>query len=162
MISELENDLLDLKSKQENYFKNMEEARLTAEQLDKTNKVLEDLKVSSVEERRKLEEEIFELKAKVAPVADETEDTLKFTSRAELVGEIRRLGGQMVASMGIHKLKKVEKGQIVIPEKYREMALEEEKQDDDDEEDEDEDGEEEEVEEEKGPDGDKEGHDESS
>ncbi|PNX67246.1 hypothetical protein L195_g063428, partial [Trifolium pratense] len=36
-ISELENDLLDLKSKHENYFKNMEEARLTAEQLDKTN-----------------------------------------------------------------------------------------------------------------------------
>ncbi|PNX67287.1 hypothetical protein L195_g055548, partial [Trifolium pratense] len=36
-IALLENDLLDLRSKQENYFKNMEEARLTAEQLEKTN-----------------------------------------------------------------------------------------------------------------------------
>ncbi|PNX56732.1 hypothetical protein L195_g058352, partial [Trifolium pratense] len=176
-VSELENDLLDLKGKQENYFKNMEEARFTAEQLDKTNKVLEDLKVSSAEERRKMLEEMA---AKSAPLEDETEDTLKFGTRADLVKEIRRLGGQMLASMvfgwknvvaqlkivnsergliteGIHKLKKVEKGQIVIPEKYRQMALEEEKQDDDDEE-EDEDGEEEEVEEDKGPDGDKEGH----
>ncbi|PNX65083.1 hypothetical protein L195_g062425, partial [Trifolium pratense] len=67
---ELENDLLDLKSKQENYFKNMEEARLTAEQLDKTNKVLEDLKVSSAEERGKMLEEIAVLKAKSAPLED--------------------------------------------------------------------------------------------
>ncbi|PNX91081.1 hypothetical protein L195_g047210 [Trifolium pratense] len=61
---------------------------------------------------------------------------------------------------GIHKLKKVEKGKIVIPEDYKRMALEEEEEDDDDD-DEEEDGEEEEVEKEKGPDGDEEGHDES-
>ncbi|PNX90524.1 hypothetical protein L195_g046648 [Trifolium pratense] len=184
LVTKLENDLLDLQGKQENYFKNMEEARPTAEQLDKTNKVLENLKASSAEERRKLEEEIIDLKGKVAPVADETEDTLRFTSRANLVEEIRRLSGKMVESMvygwknavaqlkivnsergliteGIHKLKKVEKGQIVIPEKYRQMALEEEEQDDEDD-GEDEDGEEQDVEEEKGPDGDKEGHDESN
>ncbi|PNX63067.1 hypothetical protein L195_g061437 [Trifolium pratense] len=61
---------------------------------------------------------------------------------------------------GIHKLKKVEKGQIVILEKYKQMALEEEEEEDDDD-DEEEDAEEEAVEEEKGPDGDEEGPDES-
>ncbi|PNX78123.1 hypothetical protein L195_g043171 [Trifolium pratense] len=128
-------------------------------------------------------EEISMLQAKSAPLDDETEDTLKFATRGDLVKEIRRLGGQMLASMvfgwknvvaqlkivnsergliteGIHKLKKVEKGQIVIPEKYRQMALEEEK--DDEEDDDDEDDEEEAVEEEKAPDGNQEGHDESN
>ncbi|PNX65807.1 hypothetical protein L195_g062782, partial [Trifolium pratense] len=76
-----------------------EEARLTAEQLDKTNKVLEDLKISSAEERSKLLEEIAVLKAKSAPLEDETEDTLKFVTRGDLVKEIRRLGGLMLASM---------------------------------------------------------------
>ncbi|CAJ2652552.1 unnamed protein product [Trifolium pratense] len=178
-IALLENDLLDLRSKQENYFKNMEEARLTAEQLEKTNKVLEDLKVSSAEQRSKMLEEMAMLQAKCAPLEDENEETLKFATRGDLVKEVRRLGGLMLASMvhgwknaiaqlkivnadrglitdGIHKLKKVENGQIVIPAKYREMALEEEKQDDDDE------GDDEDGEEEKGPDEDKEGHDESS
>ncbi|CAJ2668024.1 unnamed protein product [Trifolium pratense] len=185
-ITLLENDLLDLRSKQENYFKNMEEARLTAEQLEKTNKVLEDLKVSSAEQRSKMLEEMAMLQAKCAPLEDEKEETLKFVTRGDLVKEIRRLGGLMLASMvhgwknaiaqlkivnvehgliteGIHKLKKVENGQIVIPEKYREMALEEEKdeEEEDDDDDEEEDAEEEAVEEEKNPDGDKEGHDES-
>ncbi|CAJ2635127.1 unnamed protein product [Trifolium pratense] len=184
-ITLLENDLLDLRSKQENYFKNMEEARLTAEQLEKTNKVLEDLKVSSAEQRSKMLEEMAVLQAKCAPLEDEKEETLKFATRGDLVKEIRRLGGLMLASMvhgwknaiaqlkivnvehgliteGIHKLKKVENGQIVIPEKYREMALEEEKdEEEEDDDDDEEDAEEEAVEGEKNPDGDKEGHDES-
>ncbi|CAJ2656742.1 unnamed protein product [Trifolium pratense] len=182
LVTKLENDVLDFQGKQENYFKNMEEARHTAEQLDLTNKVLEDLKASSAEERRKMLEEMAVLQAKSAPLEDETEDTLKFATRGDLVKEIRRLGGQMLASMvfgwknavsqlkivnsergliteGIHKLKRVEKGQIVIPEEYKQMALEEER---DDEEDDDEDDEEEEVEEEKAPDGNQEGHDESN
>ncbi|PNX64308.1 hypothetical protein L195_g062052, partial [Trifolium pratense] len=105
-------------------------------------------------------EEIAVLQAKSTPLADETEDTLRFATRADLVKEIRRLRGKMVESMvygwknavaqlkivnaehgliteGIHKLKKVEKGQIVVPEKYRQMALEEEEQDDEDGEEED-------------------------
>ncbi|PNX67581.1 hypothetical protein L195_g063584, partial [Trifolium pratense] len=63
----------------------MEEARHTAEQLEKTNKVLEDLKVSSAEQRSKLLEEMAVLQAKLAPLEDETEDTLKFATRGDLV-----------------------------------------------------------------------------
>ncbi|XP_045802864.1 uncharacterized protein LOC123896533 [Trifolium pratense] len=187
-IALLENDLLDLRSKQENYFKNMEEARLTAEQLEKTNKVLEDLKVSSAEQRGKLMEEVAMLQAKCAPLEDEKEETLKFVTRGDLVKEIKRQGGLMLASMvhgwknaiaqlrvvnaehglitdGIHKLKRVENGQIVIPEEYKQMELEEEKLDEeavDDEDEEDEEVEEEVVGEERAPEGNPEGHDESS
>ncbi|CAJ2669302.1 unnamed protein product [Trifolium pratense] len=184
-IALLENDLLDLRSKQENYFKNMEEARLTAEQLEKTNKVLEDLKVSSAEQRGKLMEEVAMLQAKCAPLEDEKEETLKFETRGDLVKEIKRQGGLMLASMvhgwknaiaqlkvvnaehglitdGIHKLKRVENGQIVIPEEYKQMALEEENEEEENDGDDGEDDvEAEAVEEEKNPDGDKEGHDES-
>ncbi|CAJ2655906.1 unnamed protein product [Trifolium pratense] len=175
-IALLENDLLDLRSKQENYFKNMEEARLTAEQLEKTNKVLEDLKVSSAEQRSKLLEEVAMLQAKCAPLEDEKEETLKFATRGDLVREIKRQGGLMLASMvhgwknaiaqlkvvnaerglitdGIHKLKRVENGQIVIPEDYKQMELEEEEE---------EDAEEEAVGEDKAPEDNPEGHDEST
>ncbi|CAJ2661442.1 unnamed protein product [Trifolium pratense] len=185
-IALLENDLLDLRSKQENYFKNMEEARLTAEQLEKTNKVLEDLKVSSAEQRGKLMEEVAMLQAQCAPLEDEKEETLKFATRGDLVKEIKRQGGLMLASMvhgwknaiaqlkvvnaehglitdGIHKLKRVENGQIVIPEEYKEMELEEEKLDEEegDGEDEEDEVEDDVVEEDKNPEEDKEGHDES-
>ncbi|MCH88791.1 hypothetical protein A2U01_0009684 [Trifolium medium] len=57
---------------------------------------------------------------------------------------------------GIHKLKRVENGQIVIPEEYKEMELEEEKLDEeegDDEDEEDEEVEEEVVGEERAPEG---------
>ncbi|CAJ2638173.1 unnamed protein product [Trifolium pratense] len=167
---EAENDMLDLQGKQENYFKNMEEAWFTAEKHEKTSQMLEELKASSVEERKKLEEDMADLQARLTPAADETIDTLKFSSRTELVKEIKRLVGKMVKSMvygwknvvaqlkivnsehgliteGIQKLKKVEKGQIVIPEDYKKMALEEDEDDDDEEED----GEEEDAEEGKGP-----------
>ncbi|PNX65041.1 hypothetical protein L195_g054333, partial [Trifolium pratense] len=141
-MAKMESELIDLRGKQENYGNLLEEARQTREDLEKVSKELEELKAQGAEEKRKLEEEIADLKGKVAPVADETEDTLRFATRADLVKEIRRLGGKMVESMvycwknvkaqlkivnaerglvteGIHKLKKVEKGQIVIPEKYR-------------------------------------------
>ncbi|CAJ2672884.1 unnamed protein product [Trifolium pratense] len=186
-IALLENDLLDLRGKQENYFKNMEEACLTAEELEKSNKVLEDLKVSNAEQRSKLLEEVAMLQAKCAPLEDEKEETLKFATRGDLVREIKRQGGLMLASMvhgwknaiaqlkvvnaehglitdGIHKLKRVENGQIVIPEEYKQMALEEEKYDEggDGDDKEEEEAEEEAVGEEKAPDDNPEGHDEST
>ncbi|PNX67172.1 hypothetical protein L195_g063397, partial [Trifolium pratense] len=61
---------------------------------------------------------------------------------------------------GIHKLKRVENGQIVIPEEYKQMELEEEKLDEeavDDEDEEDEEVEEEVVGEERAPEGNPEG-----
>ncbi|CAJ2654490.1 unnamed protein product [Trifolium pratense] len=184
-IVKLEGERIDLRGKQENYGNLLEDIRVTRDELEITKKELEEVRAGRVEEKKKLDEVIADLQSKLAPAADEAIETSRLVSRADLVKEIKRLGGLMLASMvhgwknaiaqlkivnaehglitdGIHKLKRVENGQIVIPEKYREMALEEEKQDDDDEEDEDEDGEEEEVGEEKGPDWDKEGHDESS
>ncbi|XP_045810543.1 uncharacterized protein LOC123904985 [Trifolium pratense] len=177
---QIESELIDLRGKQENYGNLLEEARLTREDLEKTKKELEELKTHGAEEKKKLEEVIADLQSKLAPAADEAVETSRLTSRADLVKEIKRLGGQMLASMvygwknavaqlkivnsehglnteGIHRLKRVENGQIVFPEKYKQMTLEEEGEDDDEEEDAEEDA----VKEEKGPDRDKEGHDES-
>ncbi|CAJ2646588.1 unnamed protein product [Trifolium pratense] len=148
-----------------------------------------DLRSNSAEQRSKLLEEVAMLQAKCAPLEDEKEETLKFATRGDLVKEIKRQGGLMLASMvhgwknaiaqlkvvnaehglitdGIHKLKRVENGQILIPEEYKQMALEEEKYDeggdDDDDEEEEEEAEEEAVGEEKAPDDNLEGHDEST
>ncbi|CAJ2661720.1 unnamed protein product [Trifolium pratense] len=161
-IVKMEGELIDFRGKQENYG-NLLEVGVTREELEKTKKELEE--------------------SKFAPAADEAVETSRLVSRADLVKEIKRLGGLMLASMvhgwknavaqlkvvnsehgliteGIHRLKKVENGQIVIPEEYRQMAMEEEKEDEED--DDDEDDEEEGVEEEKAPDGNQEGHDESN
>ncbi|XP_045813794.1 uncharacterized protein LOC123907539 isoform X2 [Trifolium pratense] len=182
-IVKLEGELIDFRGKQKNYGNLLEEARVTREELEKTKKELEEVKTQGAEEKKKLEEVIGDLQSKFAPAADEAVETSRLVSRADLVKEIKRLGGLMLASMvhgwknavaqlkvvnsehgliteGIHRLKKVENGQIVIPEEYRQMALEEEKEDEED--DDDEDDVEEVVEEEKAPDGNQEGHDESN
>ncbi|CAJ2646926.1 unnamed protein product [Trifolium pratense] len=182
-IVKLEGELIDLRGKQENYGNLLEEARVTREELEKTKKELEEVKTQGAEEKKKLEEVIGDLQSKFAPAADDAVETSRLVSRADLVKEIKRLGGLMLASMvhgwknavaqlkvvnsehgliteGIHRLKKVENGQIVIPEEYRQMALEEEKEDEED--DDDEDDVEEVVEEEKAPDGNQDGHDESN
>ncbi|CAJ2651980.1 unnamed protein product [Trifolium pratense] len=182
-IVQMEGELIDLRGKQENYGQLLEDVRVTREELEKTKKELEEVKTQGAEEKKKLEEVIGDLQSKLAPAADEAIETSRLVSRADLVKEIKRLGGLMLASMvhgwknaiaqlrivnaehglitdGIHKLKRVENGQIVIPEKYQQMALEEEKYDEDGDDDDDE--EEEAVGEEKAPDDNPKGHDEST
>ncbi|XP_045790436.1 uncharacterized protein LOC123885208 [Trifolium pratense] len=187
-IVQMEGELIDLRGKQENYGNLLEDVRLTRDELKETKKKLEDVETRGAEEKKQMEEVIADLQSKLAPAADEGAEISKMVSRADLVKEIKRQRGLMLASMvhgwknaiaqlrvvnaerdliteGIHKLKRVENGQIVIPEEYREMELEEEKLDEevvDDEDEEDEEVEEEVVGEERAPAGNPEGHDESS
>ncbi|PNX62233.1 hypothetical protein L195_g061053, partial [Trifolium pratense] len=92
----MESELIDLRGKQENYGNLLEEARLTREDLEKAKKELEELKTQGAEEKRKMEQEIADLQSKLIPAADETVETSRLTSRANLVKEIKRLGGQML------------------------------------------------------------------
>ncbi|CAJ2655914.1 unnamed protein product [Trifolium pratense] len=187
-IVQMEGELIDLRGKQENYGNLLEDVRLTRDELKETKKKLEDVETRGAEEKKQMEEVIADLQSKLAPVADEGAEISKMVSRADLVKEIKRQRGLMLASMvhgwknaiaqlrvvnaergltteGIHKLKRVENGQIIIPDEYREMELEEEKLDEeavDDEDEEDEEVEEEVVGEERAPEGNPEGHDESS
>ncbi|CAJ2654313.1 unnamed protein product [Trifolium pratense] len=184
----MEGELIDLRGKQENYGQLLEDVRVSRDELELAKKNLEEVEARSAEEKRQLEGVIADLQSKLAPAADEGAEISKMVSRADLVKEIKRQRGLMLASMvhgwknaiaqlrvvnaerdliteGIHKLKQVENGQIVIPEEYREMELEEEKLDEeavDDEDEEDEEVEEEVVGEERAPEGNPEGHDESS
>ncbi|CAJ2667127.1 unnamed protein product [Trifolium pratense] len=180
----MEGELIDLRGKQENYGQLLKDVRESRDELELAKKNLEEVEARSAEEKKKLEEVIADLQSKLAPAADEGAEISKMVSRADLVKEIKRQRGLMLASMvhgwknaiaqlrvvnaerdliteGIHKLKRVVNGQIIIPEEYREMELEEEKLDEevvDDEDEEDEEVEEEVVGEERAP----EGHDESS
>ncbi|CAJ2659886.1 unnamed protein product [Trifolium pratense] len=186
-IVKLEGELIDLRGKQENYGQLLEDVRVSRDELELAKKKLEEAETRGAEEKKNLEAVIADLQSKLAPAADEAIETSRLVSRADLVKEIKRQGGLMLASMvhgwknaiaqlrvvnaehglitdGIHKLKRVENGQIVIPEEYKQMALEEEKNDEgsggDDEEEEE--VEEEAVGEEKAPDDNPEGHDEST
>ncbi|CAJ2647606.1 unnamed protein product [Trifolium pratense] len=184
----MEGELIDLRGKQENYGQLLKDVRESRDELELVKKNLEGVEARSAEEKRQLEGVIADLQSKLAPAADEGAEISKMVSRADLVKEIKRQRGLMLASMihgwknaiaqlrvvnaerdliteGIHKLKRVENGQIIIPEEYREMELEEEKLDEevvDDEDEEDEEVEEEVVGEERAPEGNPEGHDESS
>ncbi|CAJ2677242.1 unnamed protein product [Trifolium pratense] len=184
----MEGELIDLRGKQENYGQLLKDVRESRDELELVKKNLEGVEARSAEEKRQLEGVIADLQSKLAPAADEGAEISKMVSRADLVKEIKRQRGLMLASMihgwknaiaqlrvvnaerdliteGIHKLKRVENGQIIIPEEYREMELEEEKLDAevvDDEDEEDEEVEEEVVGEERAPEGNPEGHDESS
>ncbi|CAJ2655512.1 unnamed protein product [Trifolium pratense] len=186
-IVKLEGELIDLRGKQENYGQLLEDVRVSRDELELAKKKLEEVETRGAEEKKNLEAVIADLQSKLAPAADEAIETSMLVSRADLVKEIKRQGGLMLASMvhgwknaiaqlkvvnaehglitdGIHKLKRVENGQIVIPEEYKQMALEEEKYDegsggDDEEEEEVEEGA---VGEEKAPDDNPEGHDEST
>ncbi|XP_045797668.1 uncharacterized protein LOC123891829 [Trifolium pratense] len=184
----MEGELIDLRGKQENYGQLLEDVRESRDELELAKKRLEEVESRGAEEKKNLEAVIADLQSKLAPAADEAVETSRLVSRADLVKEIKRQGGLMLASMvhgwknaiaqlrvvnaehglitdGIHKLKRVENGQIVIPEEYKKMALEEEKLDEeavDDEGEEDEEAEEEAVGEDQAPEDNPEGHDEST
>ncbi|PNX56043.1 hypothetical protein L195_g058019, partial [Trifolium pratense] len=174
-IVKMEGELIDLRGKQENYGQLLEDIRETRDEMELTKKKLEEVETQGAEEKRKIEGVIADLQSQLAPAADEAVETSRLVSRADLVKEIKRLGGLMLASMvhgwknavaqlkivnaerglitdGIHKLKRVENGQIVIPEDYKKMALEDdEEEENDDDDDGEEDVEAEAVEEEKAP-----------
>ncbi|CAJ2654269.1 unnamed protein product [Trifolium pratense] len=186
-IVKLEGELIDLRGKQENYGQLLEDVRESRDELELAKKRLEEVETRGAEEKKNLEAVIADLQSKLAPAADEAIETSRLVSRADLVKEIKRQGGLMLASMvhgwknaiaqlrvvnaehglitdGIHKLKRVENGQIVIPEEYKKMALEEEKYDEagDDDDEEEEEAEEEAVGEDQAPEDNPEGHDEST
>ncbi|PNX69755.1 hypothetical protein L195_g064578, partial [Trifolium pratense] len=60
---------------------------------------LEEVEARGAEEKKNLEAVIADLQSKLAPAADEAIETSRLVSRADLVKEIKRLGGLMLASM---------------------------------------------------------------
>ncbi|MCI96303.1 hypothetical protein A2U01_0117603, partial [Trifolium medium] len=60
--------------------------------LDKAEKDLGDLRTIHAEEKKKLEDEIRDLRLAMASAADEPESTRGLTTRAELVERIKKLG----------------------------------------------------------------------
>ncbi|MCI03048.1 hypothetical protein A2U01_0024082 [Trifolium medium] len=170
-VLKLESELIDHRGKHEVYVSQMAELRETQVELRKVEQEFEELKSSSAAEKKRFEDEIGELKLAVAPAADEPETARGLTTRVELVEVIKSLGKKVLGEVkygfenavaqlkianprielnteGTGMLRKVENGQIVIPEKYRHMEMEED---------------DEEVEEDDNPEEDhEEGHDESS
>ncbi|MCH82826.1 hypothetical protein A2U01_0003638 [Trifolium medium] len=105
-------------------------------------KDLRDLRASHTEEKKNLVEELGKLKSAMAPAEGEPATVEGLTTRGELVGVIKSLGEKVVSGVtygfnnavaqlkivnsglelsteGIGVLKRVENGEIVIPEKYR-------------------------------------------
>jgi hypothetical protein len=128
----LENEVVDLRGKKENFVAAAKE-----------NRELKDEVAKFEEERKKYEEEIKALKSALAPAEDETENTRELVSRADFVARIRKLGDSVLAGMkhswqnalaqvkvanpgvelnfdGMGVFREVVNGQIILPEKYRE------------------------------------------
>ncbi|MCH81998.1 hypothetical protein A2U01_0002793 [Trifolium medium] len=176
-IMKLEGEAIDLLGKQKNYAAHLQENRVMKVALDKAVKELEELKSGHAEERKKLEDTIEELKSRMMPADDETESTRDLATRVELVARVKKLGGEVFNGVkygwdnalaqlqvvnpdikfnteGMGVLPKVENGQIVIPDKYKQMEIEAQEEDDVEEDDDD-------VVEEEEHDGREEGHGES-
>ncbi|WJX33097.1 hypothetical protein P8452_21344 [Trifolium repens] len=128
----LENEVVDLRGKKENFVAAAKE-----------NRELKDEVAKFEEERKKYEEEIKALKSALAPAEDETENTRELSTRADFVARIRKLGDSVLAGMkhswqnalaqvkvanpgveltfdGMGVFREVVNGQIILPEKYRE------------------------------------------
>jgi hypothetical protein len=139
----LENEVIDLRGKQENF-------AATA----KENRELKDEVAKLEEEKKKLAEEIQTLKLAMAPADDETENTRELSSRADFVARIRRLGDSVLAGVkhgwqnalaqvkvakpdvelsfeGMGVFREVVDGQIVLPEKHKKAEAAEQEGDDD-------------------------------
>jgi chromosome segregation ATPase len=84
----LENEVVDLRGKKENFVAAAKE-----------NRELKDEVAKFEEERKKYEEEIKALKSALAPAEDETENTRELVSRADFVARIRKLGDSVLAGM---------------------------------------------------------------
>ncbi|MCI18971.1 hypothetical protein A2U01_0040126 [Trifolium medium] len=146
-VLKLEGEAIDLRGKQENYIAQLQEIREMKAALEKAEKDLGDLKTDHAEEKRKLEDEVRDLKLAITPDADEPESTWGLITRAELVARIRKLGDDVfkgakyswentlallqivnlnvkLNTEGTGMLCTVENGQIVIPDKYKQMEME--------------------------------------
>jgi cell division protein FtsB len=122
----LENEVVDLRGKKENCVAQAKENRELKEGL------------------AKLEEEIKLLKAAMAPAEDETENTRGLSTRAEFVARVRKLGDSVLAGVkhgwqnalaqikvsnpgvelnfdGMGVFREVVGGQIILPERYKEV-----------------------------------------
>jgi hypothetical protein len=156
-VLELENRVQDFLGKQENF------VRVTAELREKETeleRLREEVKVLQIKagEKDELEREVAGLKAAMVPVGTEPDATRGLLSRADLVEEISSLGGKLIAGAkfafenaveqirvlngdveikteGIGFWRKVEDGQVILPDDHKAMELQD--QDDDEEEDDD-------------------------
>jgi cell division protein FtsB len=122
----LENEVVDLRGKKENFVAQAKENRELKEGL------------------AKLEEEIKLLKSAMTPAEDETENTRDLTTRADFVARVRKLGDSVLAGVkhgwqntlaqikvanhgvelnfeGIGVFREVIDGQIILPEKYKDV-----------------------------------------
>jgi cell division protein FtsB len=127
----LENEVVDLRGKRENFVAQAKENRELKGELAKFS-----------EERKRFEEEISRLKLAMAPAEDETDNTKDLSTRAELVARVRKLGDSVLAGMkhgwknaisqikvvnpgvelsleGMRVFREVVDGQIVLPERYK-------------------------------------------
>jgi cell division protein FtsB len=130
---ELENEVVDLRGKKENFVAQAKENRELKEELAKIS-----------EERKKFEEEIKLLKSAMAPTEDETENTRDLSTRAEFVARVRKLGNSVLAGMkhgwqnavaqikvanpgvelsfdGMRVFREVVDGRIILPERYKDV-----------------------------------------
>jgi cell division protein FtsB len=84
----LEDEVVDLRGKKENFVVQAKENRELKEEMAKLAK-----------ERGKLEEEIRVLKAVMVPAEDETENTRELSTRADFVARIKKLGDSVLAGV---------------------------------------------------------------
>jgi hypothetical protein len=139
----LENEVVDLRGKKENFVAAARENRELKEEVAKFEEV-----------KKKLEEEIQSLKLAMAPAEDETENTRELSSRADLVARVRKLGESVLSGVkhgwqnalaqvkvanpgvelsfkGMGVFREVVDGQITLPDKYKGMEAAELGDDDD-------------------------------
>jgi hypothetical protein len=139
----LENEVVDLRGKKENFVAAARENRELREEVAKFEEV-----------KKKLEEEIQSLKLAMAPAEDETENTRELSSRADLVARVRKLGESVLSGVkhgwqnalaqvkvanpgvelsfeGMGVFREVVDGQIILPDKYKGMEAAELGDDDD-------------------------------
>ncbi|MCH79893.1 hypothetical protein A2U01_0000654 [Trifolium medium] len=165
-VLKLENVLIGHRGKHEVYVAQAKELKEMNTALGNTEKDLEDLKATHVEKKKKLDDEVDNLKTVMAPVEGELASVQGKTTRAELVNVIKDLGEKVVSGVtygfenavaqmkvansglelsteGIGVLKRVENKVIIIPDKYRQMEIDDEEEEEAEEEDNGEDGHEE-------------------
>jgi hypothetical protein len=110
----------------------------------KENRELNEELAKFTEERKKFEEEIRSLKSAMAPAEDETENTRELSTRAEFVARVRKLGDSVLARVkhgwqnalaqvkvanpgvelsidGMDVICEVVDGQIIRPERYKDV-----------------------------------------
>jgi cell division protein FtsB len=84
----LENEVVDLRGKKENFVAAAKENRELKEEVAKF-----------AEEKKKLEGEVELLKSAMAPAEDEIENTRDLSTRADFVGRVRKLGDSVLAGV---------------------------------------------------------------